>query len=854
MGKLKRVIDDDDAEVEMSQNKKIKIHCDLSPIMTRSQRSKKSRVCIEESETESKESDRNSDRNINSDKEINSDTEMSDDEMEIMDDLKKISMVAHDNLVEVRKEIVKTEPNIVKILESDILLQDKVYLVQLFEVYKSLMDEGASLELLDMRKKMNTLFEKYRQDFNHYNTFSEDTRKSIETQSNSLNVQNTHMIYKFKILSLNTSQNNKSIIYRKFCDMIDSEEDTDEYIKKKQWIDCALSLPHDNVKQICYNNINEFICKFRERLDIELYGMTKVKERLMLFLYSRIINPEIKCSLALVGPPGVGKCLGKNTPVLMFDGSIKMSQNIQVGDLLMGDNSTSRLVTSIVSGVEEMFQIEQECGLTYSVNKSHIMTLKLNKDTVIDTVINTVIPKNTVIDIPLMTYLTHPNKDNFYGVKTGIEFQGYDTSLSPFLYGIYISTKISLRERDEYMFIHPSSSILVQRIFARNNIRLVYVKSQQYKFSSDETHLLTKLESRCIAKEFKCNSRDIRAELLRGIITGNSTVTCSHIKIKTISSLLHADILYVIRTLGIRVKSHYHSGTYFITMSKKGFNENNLYSINVKSLGEGEYYGFTLEGGNSRFLLSDTTITHNTKISRLMADILDYPFQQISFGGITSPDYLSGHDYTYIGSKCGALAMAMCNMKYKNGILFMDEYDKIADNKDVTSLLLHVTDPSQNSEFRDKYLNEITIDLSNVWFIYSMNHIPYDTALSDRLFIVNLDGYTHKDKINIVRDYILPRALISMKRKIGDIVMSDTIISKMIERVSPISDKGVRTLERTVMDICQKISFIIDTEAMRMSFSIPEVTSYPVEITDAILTRLTPIEDGMAYSVRMMYI
>ena len=113
-----------------------------------------------------------------------------------------------------------------------------------------------------------------------------------------------------------------------------------------------------------------------------------------------------------------------------------------------------------------------------------------------------------------------------------------------------------------------------------------------------------------------------------------------------------------------------------------------------------------------------------TTIARLLASVMDTPFSQMSFGGVRDADFLKGHDFCYVGSRPGEIVRCISAMKYKNGILFMDEFEKIADNKAITSCLLHIVDPQQNHEFRDSYLRELKIDLSHLWFIYSMNGEP----------------------------------------------------------------------------------------------------------------------------------
>ena len=75
---------------------------------------------------------------------------------------------------------------------------------------------------------------------------------------------------------------------------------------------------------------------------------------------------------------------------------------------------------------------------------------------------------------------------------------------------------------------------------------------------------------------------------------------------------------------------------------------------------------------------------------------MEWPFEQISFGGANSADFLKGHDYTYIGSKPGEIVRCLQRMKYKNGILFFDEYEKVSEKTDIASCLLHITDFQQN--------------------------------------------------------------------------------------------------------------------------------------------------------------
>lgn len=196
-----------------------------------------------------------------------------------------------------------------------------------------------------------------------------------------------------------------------------------------------------------------------------------------------------------------------------------------------------------------------------------------------------------------------------------------------------------------------------------------------------------------------------------------------------------------------------------------------------------------------------------TSIVRLLADVLNFPFEQISLGGTQSVEFLKGHQYTYMGSEPGEIVKCLSRMGVKNGILFFDEYDKISDNKDVCSSLLHITDSSQNSRFQDNFLSGITIDLSHLWFFYSMNKKPVDEALNDRIFYVTIEGYTQEDKFFIVRDYLLKKACRNVGWGDDSFKMSDGAIKYLIERVS-LDSEGIRSLEHAITGIINKINFL----------------------------------------------
>jgi hypothetical protein len=218
-----------------------------------------------------------------------------------------------------------------------------------------------------------------------------------------------------------------------------------------------------------------------------------------------------------------------------------------------------------------------------------------------------------------------------------------------------------------------------------------------------------------------------------------------------------------------------------------------------------------LREGNSRgcnIALVGKPGVGKTAIAKALSECLQLPFAQVSFGGVTNADFLMGHDYTYVGSRPGEITRCLIRMGAKNGILFFDEFDKATDKKDIMSTLLHITDFSQNNEFRDNYVPELTQDLSKLWFIYSMNVLPTDPAMLDRLEIIYVDEYTTEERVLISKHYLIPKY--TNELKLEEIQFTDAGIKHIVHLSSGGSDKkGVRDLERFINLIIEKVYFYI---------------------------------------------
>lgn len=211
-----------------------------------------------------------------------------------------------------------------------------------------------------------------------------------------------------------------------------------------------------------------------------------------------------------------------------------------------------------------------------------------------------------------------------------------------------------------------------------------------------------------------------------------------------------------------------------------------------------------------------------TSIALCLSKILNMGFQQISLGGVTDSSFLIGHDYTYIGSKPGRLASAMQKLKASNGIIFLDEFDKASQNSDMVNSLLHIMDGSQNRDFKDSYFGDLSIDLSRVWFVCSMNKRPTEKALADRISYIEIDEYTEKDKREILLFHLLPKALANMELEANDICIEPEVADYFVRKISPNSG-GIRKLKDAMGAVISKLIFVKNNPRMDVSFSLTDL-------------------------------
>lgn len=307
--------------------------------------------------------------------------------------------------------------------------------------------------------------------------------------------------------------------------------------------------------------------------------------------------------LAIIGKPGSGKCLDPNTPVLLYDATIKRAKDVLTGDLLMGDDFTARRVLSTTSGVDEMYRITQSAGMTYVVNQPHILSLKQETT-------------GKVVDISVKEYLKSEATD-LVGFKALPPVDAKEElEIDPYQLGEWLGRRMAGQS--------PSISLQLSQVIEKYELAEIPHIPRPYKLGSQ------------------------RAKVLLGFIKGSGAhyhireqkyLITSEKSTQQASALgVFEDLIVICQGLGVKVKMYINApkavDPMFAsqpcnfkaseyppllldihlpeTLTLPGPSKTQS-QINIEPLGKGAYCGFELDG-NGRFQLQDHTVTHNTTI------------------------------------------------------------------------------------------------------------------------------------------------------------------------------------------------------------------------------------------------
>ena len=367
-------------------------------------------------------------------------------------------------------------------------------------------------------------------------------------------------------------------------------------------------------------------------------------------LTKNIDDPEYNggSKIVVVGKPG---CFTPGTKVMMFDGSFRNVEDVKVGEQVMGDDSTARNVLELCYNSDEMFKIVPKSGEPYTVNKQHKLVLHssgyANQHKFGD-----------ILEITVENFLKKSKtwQESWCIFKTGVDFSEQEVELNPYIFGVWLGDgTISKSE------ITTADFEIVQSIndcCEENDMIFRDYTKESERCSNGGNKFLNFLrendlyKNKHIPQHYKCNSRDIRLELLAGILDTDGSYDIDENVYDFIqkSERLTDDVVFLARSLGFRaikracIKSCIYKGekitsSYFrLTISgdiceipcrilRKWMKpRKQSYSVlvscfHIEPQGEGEYYGFTLDG-NHRFLLGTFDVVRNTGKSSLIKGLL----------------------------------------------------------------------------------------------------------------------------------------------------------------------------------------------------------------------------------------
>jgi len=241
----------------------------------------------------------------------------------------------------------------------------------------------------------------------------------------------------------------------------------------------------------------------------------------------------------------------------------------------------------------------------------------------------------------------------------------------------------------------------------------------------------------------------------------------------------------------------------------------------------------------------------------VLAKVLDLPFDKISLGGMEDPVIIKGSDGVWLGSGPGIILKILKKMKYSNGIVLLDEIDKL--HPRVQHAVLNILDYTQNHSIDDAYLTEFKHDISNIWFMVSMNTMDtLDPALLDRLDIIKMKHYTCDELTDIIQQFMLPDAIIDVGFMPNDLIINKEACLFLINYFGDkLKENGLRIVKKEIQGLVSKINLFRtiykDKNSIvrqQLLYDLDDFNGIPYEITTNTISKLCKASDqDMSYKL-----
>ena len=520
-------------------------------------------------------------------------------------------------------------------------------------------------------------------------------------------------------------------------------------------------------------------------------------------ILSRITHEKINI---LDVPAGGGKCLGYGTKILMYDGSYKEVQDIVVGDKLMGPDSTPRNVLSTCTGQEEMFEIQQNKGINFVCNKSHILSVIYTgkwKDYKFGNLPN----RNVIEDKDIKYFIDLKVKNEYKLFKVPLSFQEQKVILPPYYLGYWLGdeskdkTMICCGEQDNEQLLKILN--IVAKNFgckirtiqdSRNNAYSHYIVTDRGQRNPllDGLKHYNLIKNKHIPKEYLYNSRRIRLQLFAGLVDSDGGGSNGTYDFTTNIDQLKDDIIFLARSLGYYVsvgkkfikylngkeinKEYWRikiSGDFSdlpVQYERKRFvrniNKNPLMTgFKIKSLGIGTYYGFEIDG-DKRFLLEDFTVTHNTSIVKQLAKngkrvLLVLPYISVIKNKVENDETIINDFDVFYGNK------SIKDMEYGiNAVTTFDKFSKANVDK-ISNMFDYIFIDESHLLFTSQYRIEATSSalkkIKELYYISSTNQfasklvLMSGTLTGEEFFFKNVGNFisVYKKPHNKTMEFLL---------------------------------------------------------------------------------------------------